>query len=169
MKRILASLFVTSVAVCSASAASAQVSATSVHTGTVPATCTVAATPGTLSTVATGTTSNSINSDTIPGLFTIICNSNHSLAVATLTGTSPATAADLGYRQEFRLFNDSVADATKSLNATTFSTTYTTVTALPVTSTTGRTVNVAARASVNTGSVLPAGTYIINVQATVTP
>jgi hypothetical protein len=163
VKRILASLFVTSVAICSASAANAQ-SATSIHTGIVAPACTITATPGTLR--SADALPNSIDSSGASdlGSFKLVCNSTHSLAVVKLPTGTTAAVTGLGYKEEFRLIGTGdYADLTSS-----FAETYTTVPNLIATNAAGRTVQVAAKASVGSGNILPKGTYIINVQATAT-
>jgi hypothetical protein len=175
MKKILASLFVTSVAICSASAASAQLPSTpvtSVHSGNVPSACTVTATPGTLSSASAITSSiNSLSSPGIPGRFTAICNSTHKFEAKLLPGTKPLSVPTT-YVEKFRLLNPSTGYEdvkTSAFSADTF-----TSPSLNPTSSTGYTVDVAAEASVTSPATLPSGTsgpnsYVINVQATLVP
>jgi hypothetical protein len=166
MKRILASLFVTSVAICSASAANAQ-SATSVHSGAVAPGCTISAAPGILS--GTGAVPTSINSTASPGSFTTICNSTHSFAVTLLPGTKPSSIVNANYAEKFSL--NAPASYT-AINTTSFGSTFTTVTGLPASPAAGYVVGVTAEASLVDGAYLPASAangYVINVRATVTP
>jgi hypothetical protein len=184
MKKILASLFVTSVAICSASAANAQVSippAVSVHNGTVPASCrfsstvigslTANATPATLNLNSEGTSLSSLAN---PGSFTVICNSNHSFAAKLITGSRPSAIVESNYFEGFRFIN--TPSPYTSINTTTttnagFSNTFTTVPNLPATTATGYVVGVAAEAHLVDGAILPVSTtngYVIRVEATVT-
>jgi hypothetical protein len=168
MKRILASLFVTSVAICSASAANAQLTneATSIHSGTVAPACTVEATPGTLRKPANIPVPSSIDSSASGdlGSFKMICNSTHSLTVAKQTTGTTAIVAGLDYKEEFRL----IGTGDYSTLTSSFAEAYTTVSGLAATGSAGRTVSVAARASVGSAYVLPKGDYIINIKATAT-
>jgi hypothetical protein len=177
MKRILTSLFVTSVVICSASAAGAQtLSATSVHTGIVPASCgfdpVITATPGTLIPNGTATTSTtSLSSDTNFGSFTVRCNTAHSFTATLLDGTQPGTRPQSDYLREFRLFGAPPTHATITKE---FSPAGFTVGGLEVSPTNGYSVNVAARTSLITAPSapplpLPVGTYVINIRATIAP
>jgi hypothetical protein len=171
VKRILASLFVTSVAICSASAANAQLPSTpavSIHSGNVPSACTVTALPGTLSGLANTSSIDSLNA---LGKFTAICNSSHAFKVEILnTGTKPLSIPSAAnYVEKFRLLNAS--NGNTGINTTSFSAAAFTSPALSPTTATGYTVDVAAQASVDSGYTLPSGangvsSYIINVQAT---
>jgi hypothetical protein len=171
VKRILASLFVTSVATCSASAANAQLPsapATSVHSGNVESACTVTARTGILSGAANTSSIDSLKS---LGGFTARCNSAHAFKVEILsTGTKPLSIpAEANYVEKFRLLNAS--NGNTSINTSSFSSAAFTSPALPPTTATGYTVDVAAQASVDSGYTLPSGangpnSYIINVQAT---
>jgi hypothetical protein len=168
VKRILASLFVTSVAICSASAANAQLTNTdiSVHTGAVDPACTVQATTGRLKSPTNALVPNSIESSASGdlGSFKMICNSTHSLAVVLLPGTSPDVTG-LDYKEEFQLVGG--ADGYETLNSS-FATIYLTKSGLPATNAAGRTINVAAKASVGPAYILPKGNYIIRIRATAT-
>jgi hypothetical protein len=172
MKKILASLFATFVAICSASAANAQSNtATSIHSGNVSSACTVTATPGTLS--STSAVTSSIDSTSSTGKFTAICNSTHSFKVELLGGTKPPsipTAAN--YVEKFKL--TSAATGYTGITNTEFITGPVTTSSLPPTSSAGYEVVVAAQASVDSAYTLPSGanganSYVINVRATVTP
>ncbi len=174
VKRILASLFVASVAICFASAANAQVlSATSEHKGTVPPSCGVAtaitAENGTLVPNSTVLAPTSLSSETIPGSFTITCNSTHSFAATLVTGTLPGTESD--YKREFRFFG-APTDTHSTLNTIiTFASTFTTVQGLAA-APGGYNVKVAAKVSLNSGLPLPVSAtdgYVIKIRATVAP
>jgi hypothetical protein len=174
MKKILASLFVTSVTICSASAANSQVlSATSEHKGTVPASCGVAtaitAENGTLVPNSTVLAPTSLSSETIPGSFTITCNSTHSFAATLVAGTLPGTESD--YKREFRFFGAPTGTHNALNTTTTFASTFATVPGLAA-APSGYNVKVAARVSLNSGDPLPVSVtdgYVIKIQATVAP
>jgi hypothetical protein len=176
VKKILASLFVTSVAICSASVANAQTNAaTSVHSGNVPSACTVTAINGTLS--STSAVTSSIDSTGSLGRFTAICNSTHSFRVELLPGTRPSIPAAANYVERFRLTSTATGYTgitTTNNNTSNFIVGPITTLSLPPTSSGGYDVDVAAQASVDSGFTLPSGgsganSYIINVRATVTP
>jgi hypothetical protein len=160
VKRILASLFVTSVAICSASAANAQTPpVTSMHSGNVSLSCSLAKKDGTLS--STSGFTSSINSNADKGFFEIKCNSTHSLKIELLAGTKPASV-DSSYVEEFKL-TDAPTNYT-ALNKT----------GLIPTDSSGYKVNVEAQGRVTAPKLLPYGasgasSYIINVRATLTP
>jgi hypothetical protein len=172
MKKILASLFVTSVAICSASAANAQnqniLENTSVHTGTIRTTCrfspsdlgSLRSTPGSLIPLPNEDAPTSLSSLTSPGSFTVRCNSNHSFSARLLPGTSPTAVVE-----RFRFIN--TPEPYDRINTPAFSTTFTTVTNLLPTPPEGYVVGVAAEASLANGNILPPGTYVINVEARV--
>jgi hypothetical protein len=177
MKKILASLFVTSVAICSASAANAQsvlVPAISIHTGTIPTSCRfnnptldgsiIATTQGTLIPNST-TAPTSLSSLTSPGSLTIICNSTHTFEAKLVTGASPTPVVE-----KFRFINTPApySAINSSFNSGAVNTSPVTVTGLTATDRTGYVVGVAAEASLANGSVLPPGTYTINIEARVT-
>jgi hypothetical protein len=179
MKKILASLFVTSVAICSASAANAQstISDVSIHRGTVPASCrfdaslagslTATPVPVTLNLNTAGTSLSSIAN---PGRFTVICNSNHSFAAVLETGRRPSTIDVANYSERFRFLG--AVEPYDRINTSDFAATFATVTNLPATPRAGYVVQVAAEARLVDGGILPASSvngYEINIQATVTP
>jgi hypothetical protein len=179
MKKILASLFVASVTICSASAANAQAQpvigpTVSIHSGTVPASCrfspslagSLTATPGTLILSEDG---KSLSSLTSLGSFTVICNSTHSFAAKLITGVKPSAIVETNYSERFRFINTPAPYTT--INTTGFSNTFTTVSGLPVTPNAGYVVGVAAEARLVDGTILPVSItngYVINVEATVT-
>jgi hypothetical protein len=174
MKRILASLFVTSVAICSASATNAQTSpVTSVHSGNVPLSCSLTKKDGTLS--STSGFTSSINSNADKGFFEVKCNSTHALKIELLSGTKPGSV-DSSYKEEFRL-TDAPADY-NALNTTGTGTGFVATTpektGLIPTDASGYKVNVEAQGSVTLPKLLPYGangltSYVINVRATLTP
>jgi hypothetical protein len=170
VKRILASLFVTSVAICSASAANAQTPpVTSMHSGNVSLSCSLAKKDGTLS--STSGFTSSINSNADKGFFEIKCNSTHSLKIELLAGTKPASV-DSSYVEEFKL-TDAPTNYT-ALNTTDFVVSTPDKTGLIPTDSSGYKVNVEAQGRVTAPKLLPYGasgasSYIINVRATLTP
>jgi hypothetical protein len=178
MKKILASLFVTSVAICSASAANAQAAlgpVISTHTGTIPASCrfsstvagSIVATDGILApnSASTPTSLNSENTDGSLGSFKVICNSNHTFAAQLLTASKPLTIADADYIQRFKLIAPSTHPTitTGGFTANSF-----TVGSLTPSAIDGYVVRVAAEAKLSGDALLPVGTYVVRVQATVT-
>jgi hypothetical protein len=167
MKRILSSLFVTSVAICSASVANAQATADSTHQGSVPMACSVTATNAIL--VFNATTPNLINSNS-GGTFTTICNSQHTMRVEILSSppsSSPAIPSGATYVQEFQL--SGASSSYSGLNTNEFVTGPVSQTSLPLTTGTGYVLNVRAQGRINNGFILPAGPYTIVVRATATP
>lgn len=173
MKKILASLFLASATICSASNANAQTApdpALSVHSGNVPTACTVTATPGKLSGVANTSSINSLGTASV-GKFTAICNSSHIFKVEILNpGVKPASIPSAAnYTEKFMLLNASTGYA--NINTSSFSSSAFTSPSLLPTSAAGYTVDVAAEARVDNGYNLPSGnsglnSYVINVQAT---
>jgi hypothetical protein len=172
MKRILASLFVTSVAICSAPTANAQLDATSVHSGTIPSACKVEATNATLVRIPL-TIPTSISSDSGTGQFKMTCNTTHALKVEWLGSTHPDITTGTSYTEEFKLsgaispysaINTPVGETSGFVPTTTV----VERSNLPATPTAGYTVGVAARGGVATG-FLPAGEYIMRIKATITP
>ncbi len=163
MKKILASLFVTSVTICSASAANAALEGTSTHSGTVPSECDVVATGASLVYVATSPTE--ISSETGNGNFNIKCNSKHKLTIEQLPiaeGTNrPALPAGATYTAQFQLSGAPTPDY-GVLNVN-FGTTAVVGTDLKQ----GEyNVKVAAKGAITGAAKLPSGTYKIEVKAT---
>ncbi len=165
MKRILASLFVTSVAICSASTANAALEGTSIHSGTVPSECDVVATNATLAYATASPTV--ISSAGGAGNFNIKCNSTHQLTIEQLSITAPTNhpvlPTDATYTAGFSL-GSSIA----AINRATF--TAVTVTASGLNP--GEyNVSVAARGTITGAGAprLPSGPYRIDVKATLVP
>jgi hypothetical protein len=167
VKRILASLFVTSVAICSASAANAQITVgqgTSTHTGTVIPTCTLVAVGANLT--SSETVPTSISSANGLGKFTTKCNSSHALRIELITGSNPLLPTGATYTEEFKLISN---DDGYTGIASDFGSGQVNRGPLPATSTNGYVVAVEARGIITTGFYLPAGSYTIRVRATATP
>jgi hypothetical protein len=168
VKRILASLFVTSVAICSASAANAQLTAESTHTGVIATVCKVEATDAVL-VRNNPTLPTSISSNDGIGAFKTTCNSEHGLTIEKLSSANPTITTGTGYKTEFKLSGALGAYAALNTVAATtddFVEAPVIKTGLPATGSEGHTIKVAAKGSVATG-FLPAGTYTIKIKATV--
>jgi hypothetical protein len=166
VKRILVSLFVTSVAICYASAANAQVTDTdiSVHTGKIDPACTIEGTSASL--IYKAESPNRISSDAnTVGTFKAICNSTHKLDVKILSATGPAITQTDAYIKKFRLtppsgYSTITTNGQYVVGPVQF-------TALAPTA--GYVVGVEAEGSVANG-FLPGSTinYVITVEATIT-
>jgi hypothetical protein len=186
MKNILSALIAITAVAGFASAASAAPTviaqpasgtATSIHTGSVNGSCSVEAFPGTLA----ATSANTIDSSASPGSFETICNRAASQVVFSMSvGTAPAAIAitpGSGYTESAVVGGATSDGAYASLVAAPLTVTPSAPTAavvdltnstLGVPSATVSKVKVVTTGTVASG-ILPAGSYVQNVIATVTP
>jgi hypothetical protein len=139
---------------------------TSVHTGSVTATCDVEVKDGALPT-GQGLINNMISNT--KGLISTVCNnagSNLAVALGT-TGTTAPVSGIAGYAETFKLDNANGAYTGTAMTA--FGTSYTKTDLSNAYSATASTLDVTAKVGVPSGSNLPSGSYTVNVVATVTP
>jgi hypothetical protein len=170
MKKILASLFVASVTICSASAANAQATTTtSVHSGTVPVLCTtITPTNGSL----TKRSDTEISSAGSTGNFKIICNSNHTLSFRISESSNPSIPVAASYTKKFSVLStDTNYTGITSNGFIENATTPLSFTGLLPTPSTGYDVKVAAQGTVSAGYTLPGSTtpYSITIEGNLTP
>jgi hypothetical protein len=173
VKRILASLFVTSVAICSASAANADATATSTHEGSIATACnTIVPIGGALTRIS----DTEISSAGGLGNFNIKCNTNHTLKFQILHASSsqPVIPELAAYTRNFSLSTTDLRYSTVTSNGfTTFTTNAVnelTFSGLLPTTSAGYDVKVAAKGTIGAAYILPASAtpYKIVIEAMLT-